>query len=1422
MDYYQKYLELLNSNKSIIGGSIEPSDKKKFYSENSYMHYPYSWNAQNNQLYRWPLIMKLIKLPPDTIKEIIGKSADNIKDYQNFLNCILVSIDNIKENGVNINTLLRKYDTEYNDHLSKLYNHLDLNIKTGSNVVHVKNLIDYFIDTHRKITDRLTLSPSQDEDIAKELSEHLSLCRDFYYSWRQRINKFYGLEEFNGLTVRTDSTGRPDPDDVRKEANKTKSIGLFKILHSDKRKQIDAAYKILNESSIISYLKIRCEGEKYNQRFNVYLEPNKDDSNKPQSMYLTGPNPNNRLSFYKAYNPGELGVLSDPAVAAENPNLIPDEQGNVKDIKKYDYGILYGPFTKIFKPKESNTDIARKCTEVIKTLQEDRSIFILGYGASGAGKTTALIYNKMADDKKDKDGILLQILKSKEFDEYDSIDVSIHELYSKSESGETQIRKYDDIKFRKDRTDPKNPIFYLSGSNDGKKGTYDENVRTDRDKAEIDTDIAAVKKAIADSKGIINEPTGRGMLNAIPNLKWINTKYKWEIKNDGGKTYFTSANSKDDNKGPEFANVTEIYDPRMLCKTLYKDYDLPEDQREKLPDDRQESTIYGVPAGKPIRITELGDFILTLVDRIRMINPTTNNPISSRSHVLIYIKLPQKRDSSKFKYLIVGDLAGVENKFTCEEEDTQVQFLTLKKINRITGKKEGEEPHYTVNTKLRFYEFPNTPDVNNVLEYLQYDPKTRKKGDEFSNRMKDLERASGRFLFFETQELIDQVKADLPLGNNSEVDRINREISDLQRDKQSKESTITLIQKLNASWFIDVSTIRDWKVQTVSSQVAGVRKVYDVAKLINPSKYKLNSADPFEFKDALPNTTPTAQRINREANVQNVVEAIQEVKTLYDNKEQFQRDISSIDQRISQKRAELATKEQTGDSAIAIKVKKRIQKLELPRDREYMFIENTDYTGFNYFKKFYQEKVKKNGLNSKFIVDGTEFNNLVFNDKVREKSQLKPGELELGILQIIRDNDKILEQSGVKELCTERMSEGIYINEALIGMSQNISNIIQGLNSSKDPGLFKNIPLVKEPCFKYYCNQDHQSCFSQVKKDGLKVNTSIVGDIRDVIGENGVNSLGIAVFAVLNINRYDAAGKTVNDPPRMLYMDINKLKNIRDEYLTYNFYNQGNSEDIKTRLKGEIDREFIGTGTINSPADGSIKKNLDNYKSSLGEKSKLYLDPIERYKEIDSKKNNFFTKLVELINAIEIVNSLSVIGTMNFLNSIKNIFSTDKTCNLLMNDNPDDPLLDKSIEEYENVIGGEPLITQLLFQKNSNAQNMVKVKENALDIAPATINRKQLPALPLTPQSPPGGLQRRASSPALVKTPVKASSQAPVLAPVQARAQAPVKAKGLFSIDSILGGYIDNSASHGKTKEDLKNEYKQLKKMYKKIKNNVI
>ena len=80
--------------------------------------------------------------------------------------------------------------------------------------------------------------------------------------------------------------------------------------------------------------------------------------------------------------------------------------------------------------------------------------------------------------------------------------------------------------------------------------------------------------------------------------------------------------------------------------------------------------------------TPLGDIMQHLIDKDRLVKATPNNPNSSRSHILCFLKFnlcDKSTKENKTYNIIFGDLAGVENKFNCNDTFEIGNFLSVKK-----------------------------------------------------------------------------------------------------------------------------------------------------------------------------------------------------------------------------------------------------------------------------------------------------------------------------------------------------------------------------------------------------------------------------------------------------------------------------------------------------------------------------------------------------------------------------------------------------------------------------------------------------------------------------------------------------------------------------------------------------------------------
>ena len=296
-------------------------------------------------------------------------------------------------------------------------------------------------------------------------------------------------------------------------------------------------------------------------------------------------------------------------------------QTNRNGQEKFEKGLypnyFIGKFTKIFLPTETNTYIATKQMEHIlnKTNPADPKasplpIFIVGYGSSGAGKTSNLIYFRTINEQGEKEG------------EEGILPILCKEIILKNKTKR--------INFKTLKLQVKEYSVY------SKKKTDNYEIY------EFDKDLKLTK----DTEVVIKHPYRF-------NYDFTNLESDYNIILENGKYTFR-------------------------------------------------------------RGTSLGEIIIFLVDVDRLVKATTNNPQSSRSHVLVFVDIffEKEKGVNKDVNLIVGDFAGIENKFNCDLTET---IATLsKQVNTLLVNKKDHDG-------LNFSYYENEPIWDGNLNYWDND-----------------------------------------------------------------------------------------------------------------------------------------------------------------------------------------------------------------------------------------------------------------------------------------------------------------------------------------------------------------------------------------------------------------------------------------------------------------------------------------------------------------------------------------------------------------------------------------------------------------------------------------------------------------------------------------------------------------------------
>ena len=442
------------------------------------------------------------------------------------------------------------------------------------------------------------------------------------------------------------------------------------ILNYEKNTDLDAYLKIAiqenTDKNIITFLKLRNNEQNfdiinernYNRRFQIYINipgPNKEKlvSNKlilrynahnfPFYEITTEPNKSTLYDANKQllkYN--ETGKYFKKSNQTENISVL-----------EYDSTYVFGEFSRLFTPELNNKEISDKMDVIQNKLTGDDNnppspVFMLGYGASGAGKTSSLIYfNKGEGDN--RDGILIHLCNILgATGNYPLIKIKCKEFYVTDES-QRAIGK---------SVDPKDPSSY---------------------------DLSKPR--------MVNIPDRDLTCIETIDFKWENSRYKLT------KPY-------------EHPNHHQY---RTLAKRLVSKKQIDDIQNNSiLSEEEKKRQIDALRKNNDFEFSKefkagasIGELLIHLIDTDRFVKATTNNPNSSRSHCLVFVEFIHNDTSeeiNKNANIIIGDFAGVENTFACENSKVINDFLSVARDDDFKESYYGTEK---IGTQLDPYG-PNT------------------------------------------------------------------------------------------------------------------------------------------------------------------------------------------------------------------------------------------------------------------------------------------------------------------------------------------------------------------------------------------------------------------------------------------------------------------------------------------------------------------------------------------------------------------------------------------------------------------------------------------------------------------------------------------------------------------------------------------
>ena len=441
-----------------------------------------------------------------------------------------------KQIGKNIITTMGIYEQNNNIDLDlDDYRNDDRNTK----IIHIKYLATIFKNIVLKLKD----------DIRRTEKSNTDIVNDVFYIIVDHIEKIN--DAFKAPYELTSGSSS--------EKKSTELLNIIKSLEKNNESFMIEFNKYLTENvsdKILTYVKInnfehgKGNGGRsdWNKRFNILLNS------------ITNLQPRHNAMVVK-YNDSDFEY-----------NNSDSEYNNSGYTKTY----LFGKFSQIFPPNMNNSAIGAEMTQIVEKVKSGKPVFIMGYGASGSGKTSSLIYFS-GGEQGQKEGIIVDICKKicQGANAFAKIVLKTEEIFKNNESRDAAYQN----------CEPEGQITNC------KSIEYTFNFH--------DNDFEKEEK-----------------ISVIVN----------------GRVEFIDTNTR-----------------------IHHEYRKP---------------------GK-IR-NSFGEILKYLIDSDRLVKATTNNPQSSRSHSFAFIKF-MKEDENRYGYLIVGDFAGVENEFSCNNIVTIRDFLNLKK-----------------------------------------------------------------------------------------------------------------------------------------------------------------------------------------------------------------------------------------------------------------------------------------------------------------------------------------------------------------------------------------------------------------------------------------------------------------------------------------------------------------------------------------------------------------------------------------------------------------------------------------------------------------------------------------------------------------------------------------------------------------------
>ena len=365
-------------NKNVAGPNKNVSAVKPAVSTNTF-----DVNKAYNTIY-------INSIHPDSLKQILGETTDNIDNIIKFL-YIDISIKN-KE--------YEKYDFLYRCIHEFYYSLKDDMTELKKEMNYYKALkINKFIEKYNTIS-----------SMKKYFNESFIIHKNDFVKFKKYVSK-----KFDDIKSTTTKNAFTDLNDFSKFLERFKETNWTP---SDEMILKIKQYLESTNNGINTYLKITNFEEKNNSQY-------KTANNQRYTVDVIKDNKMVKMQYASENKP--FYIINEDGSISPNPQ--------VQEIN-YDSKFTFGPFNHVFEQTKTSENIVEEVQPLIKQIKDGKPVFILGYGASGSGKTSSLVYFA----KENKPGILIYLCNKLASDGYKNIELKCMEFFKPS---------YDEDKYKK-------------------------------------------------------------------------------------------------------------------------------------------------------------------------------------------------------------------------------------------------------------------------------------------------------------------------------------------------------------------------------------------------------------------------------------------------------------------------------------------------------------------------------------------------------------------------------------------------------------------------------------------------------------------------------------------------------------------------------------------------------------------------------------------------------------------------------------------------------------------------------------------------------------------------------------------------------------------------------------------------------------